>query len=302
MHQFSGIWVPLITPFTPDGRIDFDKLRSLVAELREARIAGLVVFGTTGEAATLNDDEKKLVLGCVLRECGSMPIVVGASGITADEVCDQLAAYDSLPLTAALVTPPYYVRPSQQAIIEFFGDVAARTMRPLIVYDVPYRTGVHMELETLRALGRIASVVAIKDCGGDARKSQALIADGRLAVLSGEDHSIFTTIAQGGAGAIAASAHLHPRLFVAMHLALLEGRLEDARTLHHALAPMIEALFSEPNPAPLKAVLSRRDGGHPTVRRPLLAATEGAARRAYDAFLRVADVATGIAKHPLRSH
>lgn len=294
MHPFSGIWVPLITPFTPNGQIDFDTLRDLVAELRDAEIAGLVVFGTTGEPTTLSDEEKQRVLACVLAECGSMRIVVGASGITADDVCDQLVAYESVPSACALVTPPYYVRPSQQAIVEFFRDVASRTTRSIIVYDVPYRTGVHMDLDTLQAIARLPSVVAIKDCGGDARKSQALIADRRLAVLSGEDHLIFTTVVQGGAGAIAASAHLHPRLFVAMYRALTEGRLEDARVIHHALAPMVQALFSEPNPAPLKAVLAMRGRGHAMVRRPLLEASADASKNAWEAYSHVADIAARV--------
>ncbi|MES1190105.1 MAG: 4-hydroxy-tetrahydrodipicolinate synthase [Steroidobacter sp.] len=291
MHQFSGIWVPLITPFTPDGKIDFNTLRNLIAQLRDSGVAGFVAFGTTGEPAALSNDEKQRVIACVVQESGALPVIAGASGITPDNVCDQLALYDSLPLAGVMITAPHYVRPSQQAIIEFFNDIAARTSLPIVVYDIPYRTGVQMELETLRAIARIPSVVAIKDCGGDARKTQSLIADQRLAVLSGEDHLLFTTIAQGGAGGIAASAHLHPRLFVRMHRALNEGNPNEARALHHALAPMINALFSEPSPAPVKAVLAALGTGHCTVRKPLLVATESAAQRAFDAYQRVTEIA-----------
>ena len=116
---------------------------------------------------------------------------------------------------------------------------------------------------------------ALKDCGGDARKTQALIADGRLAVLAGEDHMIFTTLCQGGQGAIAASAHLHPQAFVAMFDALRAGDLATARRWHHRLAPMVAALFAEPNPGPLKAqlaVLGQIEGG---VRAPMTAPGAG---------------------------
>lgn len=285
MHQFSGIWVPLVTPFTPSGDIDIATLRLLVADLHQASVTGLVVFGTTGEPAMLGDDEKKLVLECVCREA-SLPIIVGASAITADKVREQLSLLSGLPIAGALVTAPYYMRPSQQGIVQFFHDIAAATPLPIVVYDIPYRTGVQMELETLRQIARIPSVRAVKDCGGDVRKTRALIADGELSVLSGDDHMIFSTIAQGGAGAIAASAHLHPRLFVAMYRALKENDLETARAIHHSLAPLIESLYAEPNPAPLKSVLANRVGGTPLVRRPLLPTSTDATERAlreYDA-------------------
>lgn len=290
MHRFSGIWVPLVTPFTPSGEVDHATLRQLVADLRDAGIAGLVVFGTTGEPATLSESEKQGVLKCVLDEREGMPIVVGASGITVDEVCAQLASFEDLPIAGSLITPPYYVRPSQQAIVEFYQEIAAATKTPLILYDVPYRTGVQMELETLRRLADIPAVCAIKDCGGDARKTQALIADRRLSVLSGEDHLIFSTIAQGGAGAIASSAHLHPGLFVEMYRALNAGEIERARAIHHSLASMIEALFAESNPVPLKSVLELLGRGHGGVRKPLLAASPRVAKRAREEYEAVASL------------
>jgi 4-hydroxy-tetrahydrodipicolinate synthase len=288
MHRFAGIWVPLVTPFAPDGAVDFLTLRRLVFELREAAVAGLVVFGTTGEPATLRESDKRAILKCVADASEGTPIVVGASGITASEVCAQLAALEGFALAGALITPPYYVRPSQQAIAAFFEEIAAATQLPLIVYDIPYRTGVQVELDTFRDLTNIPTVCGVKDCGGDARKTQALIADGRLSVLAGEDHLIFNTIAQGGAGAIAASAHLHPRLFVEMHRALNAGAIDRARELHHALAPLIAALAAEPNPAPVKSVLASLGFGHDAVRKPLLPASARVARHALDRYHAIA--------------
>lgn len=284
MNCFSGIWIPLITPFTSSGAVDAACLRTLVRELRKAEVAGFVALGTTGEPATLSDEEKQTVLDIVLDEAGAVPVVVGASGITADEVCDELTMWSALPLAGALITAPHYVRPSQQAIIRFFEDIAARTHLPIIVYDHPFRTGVHIELQTMHELARMPSVQAVKDCGGDARKTQALIADGRLAILAGEDTQVFTTIAQGGAGAITASAHLHPQLFVEMHRALWECRMDRAREIHHAVAPLVHALFSEPNPAPLKAVLEKLGRSPATVRKPHMRATFAAANEAWFAY------------------
>jgi len=285
MHQFSGIWVPLVTPFTSSGGIDCATLRHIVEDLRDAGIAGLVVFGTTGEPATLSEDEKKVVLECVIGAAGTLPIVVGASGITAEDVCAQLEAIAGLSIAGALITPPYYVRPSQPAIVEFYRDIGAAASLPIIVYDIPYRTGVSMELETLRLLARLPFIRAVKDCGGDIRKTGALIADKQLCVLSGDDHMVFHTIAQGGAGAIAASAHLHPRLFVEMHRALNAGDISRARAIHHALAPLIDVLYAEPSPAPVKSVLAIHGRGKNTVvRKPLLAASADVARRAREAY------------------
>jgi 4-hydroxy-tetrahydrodipicolinate synthase len=129
---------------------------------------------------------------------------------------------------------------------------------PLVLYDIPYRTGVPMTLETLRTLARHPRVVAVKDCAGDAQKTRTLITEGDLAVLAGNDAEIFGTLCLGGAGAVAASAMLHPAAFTALWQAVQAQRLTEARVLWHALAPVIDLVFSEPNPAPLKAWLAHR--------------------------------------------
>lgn len=295
MQQFNGfigMWVPVVTPFAPDGSVDDASLRALVRGLVGAGIHGLVACATTGEAATLSDAEKACVLHCVLDECGGAPVLMGVSGVAPNEVARNCARWAELAgpgrIAGFLVPPPSYVRPSQAGLIQFFTEVAkAARPTPVVVYDIPYRTGVTLELATLRALGRIDGITAIKDCGGDARKTRALIADGRLKVLAGEDHQIFTTLCQGGAGAIAASAHLHPQHFVALYECARAGRLGEARALHHALAPMVEALFAEPNPAPLKAVLAQLGRMRDAVRAPLLAASGAVRSAAWEAHASV---------------
>jgi 4-hydroxy-tetrahydrodipicolinate synthase len=289
MQVFSGIWVPVVTPFAPDGSVDASGLAALVDGLVKAGIHGLVVCGTTGEAATLDEDEKALVLRTVLEACGDAPVIMGVSGVSPREVARQCRRWNEFPIAGYLVPPPYYVRPSQQGLMDFYVEVAAAaTPQPIVVYDIPYRTGVQLELPTLRALARIPGIRALKDCGGDARKTQALIADGQLDVLAGEDHQIFTTLCQGGTGAIAASAHLHPQCFVALYEAVMSGRWEEARALHHALAPLVSALFAEPNPGPLKAVLAALGQIKANVRAPMTQASSAAVRAAQAAYAQAA--------------
>jgi len=288
MQAFSGIWVPVVTPFAPDGAVDADGLAALVRQLVGAGIHGLVVCGTTGEAATLDEDEQALVLATVQRHGGDVPLVMGVSGVAPRDVarqCRQCRQSVGQRVVGFLVPPPHYVRPSQQGVIDFYRQVAAAAApHAVLVYDIPYRTGVELTLPTLRTLAQIPGVRGIKDCGGDARKTQALIADGQLSVLAGEDHQIFTTLCQGGSGAIAASAHLHPQRFVALYDAIRAGRWIEARTLHHALAPLVNALFAEPNPGPLKAVLAALGPTGPTLRAPMTAASAAAAQAALAAY------------------
>jgi 4-hydroxy-tetrahydrodipicolinate synthase len=287
MRDFSGIWVPLVTPFTNDNAVDLTSLRALVSDLVGAGIHGFVVCGTTGEPAALNTDEKQAVLETVLSSCANARVVMGVSGITPSEVCQQLQCWNGYPLAGLLITPPYYVRPSQRGIIEFYTEIAKATSHPIVVYDIPYRTGIQIELATLRTLATIPGIRAIKDCGGDARKTQVLIADQQLQVLAGDDHMIFTTLCQGGAGAITASAHLHPTLFVALFQAVADGRWLHARKIHHSLAPLINTLFAEPSPAPLKSVLAHLECMSSKVRSPMVEVTASTARDAQLAYAHV---------------
>jgi 4-hydroxy-tetrahydrodipicolinate synthase len=274
MQQLSGIWVPVITPFAADGRVDHERLAALVKDLVADGIHGLVACGTTGEAATLDEAEQAAVLGTVLSAAGGRPVLMGVSGIAPREVVAACRRFGEQAVAGFLVPPPSYVRPSQQGIVDFYREVAAAAApRAIVVYDIPYRTGVELSLATLRTLAAIPGVAGLKDCGGDARKTQALIADGGLAVLAGEDHQIFTTLCQGGQGAIAASAHLHARRFVELFDALQSGDLPRARRLHHALAPMVAALFAEPNPGPLKAQLAALGRIGPALRAPMTPAS-----------------------------
>ncbi|MEO8155924.1 MAG: 4-hydroxy-tetrahydrodipicolinate synthase [Rhizobacter sp.] len=281
--DFSGLWVPLVTPFS-DGFIDIPALERLVRHLGKAGVTGFVVCGSTGEAASLTHAEQLDVLDAVLSACGDKPVLMGLAGTQLDEMQARLHDVARRRIAGALVSAPFYLRPSQAGIVAHFRALAEVSPVPIALYDVPSRTGVSMELETILTLAAHPNIRAIKDCGGSLEKTRVLIADGRLAVLAGDDDHIFTTLCMGGAGAIAASAHLLPERFVAMVAALRAGRLAEARALYHALTPLTHALFAEPNPSVFKAVLSLQGWMHNELRSPHSNATAEGGQRAMAAL------------------
>lgn len=277
-HPMRGIWLPLVTPFHGDA-VDHAALRRLVAHYRTTGLAGLVVCGSTGEAAALDEAEQLAVLDTVLEAAGDLPVTMGLAGNHLGHVLARLARLDERPLAGVLAPAPYYIRPSQAGLRDYFARLADASRAPLVLYDIPYRTGATLTLETLRVLADHDNIVAIKDCGGNAQTTQALIADGKLAVLAGEDHQLLGTLALGGQGAIIASAHFRPELFVAIWRAVSDGRIDEARRLFHALMPLVQALFAEPNPGPAKALLARQGWLRDALRAPMKQASPELADR-----------------------
>jgi 4-hydroxy-tetrahydrodipicolinate synthase len=272
MHnRFTGIWPALVTPFH-DGAIDHAGLRALVRRFHDAGVSGLAVCATTGEAGALSVDERLAVLDTVVEAAPGLPLVVGLSGISPQPMLAELAAIRRRPIAGILVPPPSYVRPSQAALVRFYADIAAAGV-PVLVYNIPYRTGVRIERATFGALADIPGIAGVKDCGGDLALTMELIAGGRFDVLAGDDLQIFSTLCLGGAGAIAASAHVRPDLFVRMAELIAAGELAAARRILYALQPVMETLFAEPSPAPAKAALAALGLIRDEVRAPLLPAT-----------------------------
>ncbi len=274
-HPLRGIWLPLVTPFHPShgDAVDHATLRRMVTHYRTTGLAGFVVCGSTGEAAALDEAEQLAVLDTVLEAAGGLPVMMGLAGNHLGQVLARLGRLNDRPLAGVLAPAPYYIRPSQAGLRDYFERLADTSRAPLVLYDIPYRTGVTLTLETLRALADHDNIVAIKDCGGNALTTQALIADGRLAVLAGEDHQLLGTLALGGQGAIIASAHFRPELFAAIWRDVAAGRLDEARRLFHALMPLVQALFAEPNPGPVKALLARQGWLRDTLRAPMTSAS-----------------------------
>jgi 4-hydroxy-tetrahydrodipicolinate synthase len=273
IFRFQGIWVPLITPFH-HGRIDVPALQKLVRYLREAGVAGVVVCGSTGEAAALSETEQLQVLDTVIDAAPGFPVAIGLSGNNLDDVHARLAEIQKRNIVGLLVPAPYYIRPSQAGVCAYFESIANASRVPVILYNIPYRTGVAMTLETLRKLAQHPNIVAIKDCGGDANLTAQLIIDGELAVMAGEDVQIFSTMCFGGAGAIAASAHLHPALFVKLANWIQDDKLHQARALFHQLLPLIQLVFADANPGPVKAALAHLGLAQNELREPMQCASE----------------------------
>lgn len=251
-----GIWVPLITPFAADGAVDHEGLSRLTHALAPTGIAGFVVCGSTGEAGTLSDAEQQAVLDTVLAAAGGLPVLMGLAGVATSAVRERLLRLAERPVCGFLVSAPSYVKPSQEGIAAHFLALAEASPRPVLLYDIPGRTGVRIETATMLQLASHPNIVGVKDCSGDLDHLQALLSDGRLAVLCGDDHRILASLALGAAGAIAASAHLQPQRFVELQRCVDEGRLPEAQALWRRLWPLTTALFTEPNPGPVKAALA----------------------------------------------
>ena len=288
MSDFSGIWIPLITPFA-DGAVDHAALRALARRYADAGVAGLVALGTTGEPATLDSAEQDAVLATILDAVAAtsgpsgqrrgLPVLVGVSGNHTASMLERIAQLNSLPIAGMLIAAPYYTRPAQAGIVAHFNALADASAHPLVLYDIPQRTGVRLELDTLLTLAAHPRIRAIKDCAGSLDTTLALIRDGRLQVLAGNDLEVFTTVCAGGSGAIAASAHWRTDRFVALYRALTEGRLDEGRRMFHALVPQIQLAFAEPNPAPIKALLAASGWVRNELRLPMTRASEALTER-----------------------
>jgi 4-hydroxy-tetrahydrodipicolinate synthase len=284
MFDFSGIWVPLITPFA-HGSVDHAALRGLVRHYAAAGVAGVVALGTTGEPAALDAAEQDAVLATILDEAQRttratpLPVIVGVAGNQTASMRARIGQLNALPIAGVLIAAPYYIRPSQAGIIGHFTALADASEKPVVLYDIPYRTGVRLELDTLLTLAAHPRIRAIKDCSGSLDTLLALLRDGRLQVLAGEDVAIFSTLCLGGSGAIAASSHLQPERFVALYRALTEGRLDEGRRIFHALTPLIQLAFAEPNPGPVKALLAAQGLIRNELRAPMMPVSDALAER-----------------------
>jgi 4-hydroxy-tetrahydrodipicolinate synthase len=266
--SFRGIWVALATPFR-SGEIDFPALHNLVNKLAGEGVAGFVVCGTTGEAAALSHAEQLAVLDAVLQQVPGQQVIMGLAGNNLRELLAFQQEIQQRPIAGLLTPAPYYIRPSQAGIEAFFNTVADAASVPLVVYDIPYRTGVRIERETLRRIVRHPNIKAIKDCCGDVETTMTLIADGDVDVLAGEDLQIFNTLCLGGHGAISASAHIRADLYVQMQQQVESGQLSAARHTFYRLMPWMQAAFAEANPAAVKAALALQGLITPELREPM---------------------------------
>ncbi|WP_460367047.1 4-hydroxy-tetrahydrodipicolinate synthase [Actinocorallia lasiicapitis] len=281
----TGLHIPLITPFTDGGELAADALEGLAHQVLDDGATGIVALGTTAETATLTPGERRRVLelcGRVCRERGA-PLIVGAGSNDTAASADALAALGP-DVAAALTVVPYYTRPSEEGVYEHYRRLAAASPVPLIVYNIPYRTGRTLSLATLLRIAELPNVAGFKHAVGAVDDVTVGLLDAvpdGVAVLAGDDLFAAPMLALGAPGAILASAHLATGRFAALVETWRNGPIDKARELGRELARLSSALFAEPNPVLIKSVLAAQ-GRIPSaaVRLPLLPASPGTAAAA----------------------
>lgn len=279
MHRvLEGIWVPIVTPFRR-GEVDRAALARLASHLQARGVAGLVAGATTGEGALLTPAEQEEVFATLREATPKLPVVLGLSQAATSAAVERARALAALRPDGLLVTPPPYVRPTQDGVRRHIEAVAQAADLPILVYNIPYRTGVNVELETLQALARDPRVLGIKECGGSVERMLRLVHETGLRVFSGDDAQNFVALCLGAHGTIAAAAHVFPHWHVRMFELLRAGELASARRIAVALQPMVAELFAEPNPAPLKALLAHLGYCEPELRLPFVPASAELAAR-----------------------
>ena len=275
--RFTGVWLPAITPFT-DGEIDFPAYARLLDHYVKIGVTGVIPLGTTGESPTIDEEETdRLVERTVAIVAGRVPIVVGVSGNDTRKAVKAVKRLQRHPVQGILSVCPYYNRPSQDGMREHFRRIAEATDRPILIYNIPYRTGVNLTNDTLLGLAEIPNIAGVKDSSGSIAQSLELLRqrpDG-FAVLTGEDAYFYTMLAHGGDGGILAAAHLETALFLTVYERMAANDHQGARKAWARLEPLVPLLFKEPNPMPIKHCLWRQGLiGSPECRLPLTRVSE----------------------------
>jgi 4-hydroxy-tetrahydrodipicolinate synthase len=211
----EGLWLPLVTPFR-DGALDEASLRRLVRHYLGEPIDGFILAATTGEGLTIDEDETEQLVSIVATEnAGQRPVYLGISGSDTRKVAKALVHSAAWPVDGYLIACPYYTRPSQEGLYRHFTALSGATARPILIYNIPYRTGVNMANDTLLRLAELPNIVGVKDCCADAAQSFDLIrtSPAGFSVMTGEDAWFYTALTLGAAGGITASAHVDTARF-----------------------------------------------------------------------------------------
>ncbi|MFD9549261.1 4-hydroxy-tetrahydrodipicolinate synthase [Nocardia salmonicida] len=282
MTSLHGLFVPLITPFTADGALEPGALERHAHAVLDAGASGLVALGTTAEPSALTAAERGRVLDICAGVCADRgaPLIACAGGNATAESVRSIAELGR-PVAAVLAVVPYYVRPSEEGVIAHFTQLAAISPAPLLVYDVPHRTGRPLSGSTLIRLANTPNIAGFKHAVGgiDAASVELMAARTPATVLSGDDRFASALLALGAHGAILAAANIAPRAYADLIEAWHAGDVLRARALGNSLDALGAALFAEPNPTVIKAVLAERGQiSSPAVRLPMLPASNAATR------------------------
>jgi 4-hydroxy-tetrahydrodipicolinate synthase len=291
--DLRGVWLPLITPFASDGSVDVGAIERLCTEYLDAGVAGILALGTTGEPTSLDESEKHAVVDTCARVCAARgaPLIIGTgTNSTSTTIAATLAVAHVPALVAVLVVVPYYVRPSEAGIIEHFKTVAAASPVPIVIYNIPYRTGRLLGSAALLELASTDNIVGVKQAVGalDADTLAVLRSAPRgFHMLGGEDPLLYPMVLMGAYGGITASAHLCTARFVEMVECGLAGKLDDGRAHAEALLPVVQAGFVEPNPAVFKGVLHAQGRiASPSLRLPMTEASPASIEQCLAAIAR----------------
>jgi len=275
--MFTGSMVALVTPFK-NGAVDWHSLESLVEFHIDNGTHGIVPCGTTGESATLSHQEHDEVIRAVIKSANKrVPVIAGTGSNSTDEAVRLTREAEKSGADGALLISPYYNRPTQEGIYQHYKKVAAAVGIPIIIYNIPGRTGSKIEPETLARLAEIENVAGVKEATGSVDQAidvMRLCGD-RLAVYSGEDSLIFSLMALGGKGVISTVANVAPKQTAQLAEACLKGDWEKGRKIQFDLIPLIRSLFIETNPIPVKTALSLMGKCSGDLRLPMTPMGEG---------------------------
>lgn len=283
MEAFVGTGVALITPFKEDLSVDTEALTDLVKDQIANGIEYLVVLGTTAESATLNHKEKELIKATVKKaNAGKLPMVLGIGGNDTAAIVEELKTADLDGFDAILSVSPYYNKPTQEGIYRHFKAVSEASPLPIILYNVPGRTSSNVLPETVNRIARdCEKVIGVKEAAGDIVQAMKLISmvPDDFKVISGDDMITLPMTLAGGKGVISVIGQGFPKEFSNMVRAGLEGRVKEAYDLHYKIAPSIDLIFAEGNPAGIKALLAKKGMIKNHLRLPLVEASENLTNR-----------------------
>lgn len=273
-NYFSGTGVALVTPFHKYGTIDFSSLKKIVKHVLNGKVDYLVVLGTTGESATLSSDEKNAVVEYVIEiNKNKVPIVKGIGGNNTQEIinCIKSESFDGI--SGILSVCPYYNKPPQKGIYQHYKTIASASPVPVILYNVPGRTGVNMSVETILQLAHdFDNIVAIKEASGDLAQVSRILNDKPedFLVISGDDALTVPMMSLGAAGAISVTANAFPEEFSSMVSLCQEGKFGEAAQIHFELFEIMETLFEDGSPGGIKAALQILDIAQNNLRLPVV--------------------------------
>ena len=272
---FKGSLVALVTPFAEDGSVDHDTIRELVEWHIQSGTNGIVPCGTTGESPTLSHQEHDAVVTTVVEAVNKrVPVLAGCGSNATAETLRLVKHAQDVGADGALVITPYYNKPTQRGLIAHFETVAASSSLPVVIYNVPGRTGVNINPETVVKLAQIDTIVGIKEASGSLDQASLILTQCKIDLLSGDDSINLPLMAIGGCGIISVVANVVPDQMAALTHAALKGDMAIAEQLHHKLYNLCKVLFVETNPIPVKAAMAMMGKIREDLRLPLVSLSE----------------------------